>query len=68
MASEDTLEELPGDQSIDSLVPTEQSDAESSVGNCGQKRPQHCDFYSLFLWQSSLSASSFTSCKKASAL
>lgn len=41
MASEDALEDLPGDQSVESLVPTEQSDTESSVGDYDQHRPQH---------------------------
>lgn len=41
MASEDAVEDLPGDQSSDSLVPLEQSDTESSVGYCNQHRPQH---------------------------
>lgn len=41
MASEDVLEDLPGDQPFDSPVHTDQSDTESSVGNCGQRRPQH---------------------------
>ncbi len=41
MASEDVLEDLPGDQPVDTPVHTEQSDTESSVGNCGQSRPQH---------------------------
>lgn len=37
MASEDVLEDLPGDQPLDSLVPTEQTDTESLVGNCSQQ-------------------------------
>lgn len=41
MASEGVLEDLPGDQPVDSPVYTDQSDTESSVGNCGQSRPQH---------------------------
>lgn len=41
MASEDALEDLPGDQPVDSTVYTEQSDTESPVGNCGQSRLQH---------------------------
>lgn len=47
MASEGVLEDLPGDQPVDSLVLTEQSDTESSVGNCGQSRPQHGRFPSI---------------------
>ena len=73
MASEDALEDLPGDQLVDSLVQTEQSDTESSVGNRGQSRPQYCAFsllsFHLSLWPFSfLSASSFTSCKNISCL
>lgn len=48
MASEDVLEDLPGDQPVDSPVHTEQSDTESSVGNCGQSRPQHGRLFFLF--------------------
>ena len=48
MASEDVLEVLPGDQPVDSPVPTEQSDAEPWVGNCTQRRPQRCRFPCAF--------------------
>lgn len=41
MASEDALEDLPGDQPVDSTVYTEQGDTESPVGNRGQGRPRH---------------------------
>lgn len=41
MASEEAVEDLPGDQSGDSSVPTEQSDTESPVGDCDQLGPQH---------------------------
>lgn len=48
MASEDVLEDLPGDQLVNSPVFNEQSDTESSVGNYEQSRPQHgCLFFSL---------------------
>ncbi|MEQ2183470.1 hypothetical protein GOODEAATRI_032918, partial [Goodea atripinnis] len=38
MASEALLEDLVGDQLTDLPVPADHSDAESSVGNCGQSR------------------------------
>jgi len=39
MASEDGLEDLAGDQPVDSPVQTEQSDTESAVGICPHSRP-----------------------------